>query len=172
MSLFIPEEQAKFARNAPKCFMGDCPTIADTRAIWGERVSLTWLENQLLDLSEYAGTGNKLNLFQIEDLARIMLQEFYYLKLSEFMLFFAYFKAGRYGTFFGSVDPLVITTALQKFKNDRLQYIASLEQIEQEQKRNKQPRNDPECLTYSEWQELKWLFNMGYERNPHTNKIL
>lgn len=172
MKLFIPEEQAKFARNAPKCLMGDCPTIADTRAIWGEKVSLTWIENQLLDLSEYAGTGRKMDLLQIEDLARIMQQEFYYLKLSEFMLFFAYFKAGRYGTFYGSVDPMIITTALQKFKSDRLQCIARYEQIELEQKRNKQPRNDPDKLTYAEWQELKWLFNMGYERGINTNKVL
>lgn len=172
MKLFIPEEQAKFARNASKCFMGDCPTIADTRAIWGEKVSLTWLENQLLDLNEYAGTDKKMNLFQIEDLARIMQQEFYYIKISEFMLFFAYFKAGRYGKFYGSVDPIVITTALQKFKTYRLQCIARYEQIEAEQKRNKRPINDPEKVSFSEWQELKWLFNMGYERDPCTNKVM
>lgn len=172
MKLFIPEEQGKFARNAQKCLMGNCPTIADVRSIWGEKWALAWIENQIRNLSEYVGGKRKLNTLQIEDTARILSQEFYYLKLSEFMLFFAYFKSGRYGTFYGSVDPMIITTALQKFKSDRLQCIARYEQIELEQKRNKQPRNDPEKLTYAEWQELKWLFNMGYERDINTNKVL
>lgn len=35
------------------------------------------------------------------------------------MLFFHRFKAGRYGRFYGSVDPLVITTALREFLRDR-----------------------------------------------------
>lgn len=151
--------------------LGDCPSIADVRAIWGQNWALAWLENQLIDLGEYAGAAQKMDLLKVEDLARIMLQEFYYLKLSEFMLFFAYFKAGRYGTFYGNVDPLVITSSLQRFKNERYEWIERYELMEADKKREEQPRNDPDCLTYSEWQELKWLFNMGYERDTHTNRI-
>ena len=171
LKLFIPEEQAKFAKNASKCLLGDCPSVADVRTIWGEKWCLAWLENQLIDLSEYAGAAKKMDLLKVEDLARIMLQEFYYLKLSEFMLFFAYFKAGRYGAFYGNVDPLVITSSLQKFKKDRSKWIDQYERLEAAKQRERTPMTDPDCLTYEEWQEVKWLFNMGYERDPRTNKI-
>lgn len=101
---------------------------------------------------------------QIEEVARVIISEFYYMKLSEIMLFFAYFKAGRYGNFYGCVDPLVITTALQRFKTERMQWIIRLEQIAEEKKRNATPINAPTKITMAEWQELKWLYNMGYER--------
>ena len=41
---------------------------------------------------------------QTEEAARMIISEFYYFKLSEFMLFFAYFKGGRYGRFYGCTN--------------------------------------------------------------------
>ena len=80
------------------------------------------------------------------------------------MLFFAHFKAGRYVKFYGSVDPLVITDALQKFKIWRSNALDRVHEVEERERRNAKPTNDSDCCTWAEWQELRWLFNMGYER--------
>lgn len=165
MSVFLPEHQVNFARHPTKCLTGDCPTIADVRNIWGSRYAEIWLANQIHNLSEYAGTNQKLDTLQTEEVARMVAQEFYYFKLSEFMLFFAHFKVGRYGKFYGNVDPLVIVEALQKFKIWRNSTLDYLQEAKQQEEINKRPIHNPECLTYTEWQELKWLFNMGYERD-------
>lgn len=135
--------------------------------MYTEHTIRLWVEAQVRDLNEYTTTKTKLELMQIEEVARVIIAEVYYMKLSELMLFFAYFKAGRYGNFFGCVDPLVITTALQTFKKERLQWITRLEQIEADKQREAMPTNDPSKLTYAEWKELKWLFNMGYERDAN-----
>lgn len=169
---FNPSQQVLFARHKEKCLMGQCPTLVDIRRIWGNQCSETWIEIQLRDLAEYSGAREKPNILQLEEAARMICEEFYYLKLSELMLFFARYKTGHYGKFYGSVDLMAITEALQEFKLWRFDEINRIEERQATEKRMNTPMHDPESLTYDEWQELKWLFNMGYERNPITGKVL
>lgn len=77
--------------------------------------SVAWLIPQLMDLSEFCGCKEKLQGEPMEECAWLIAQNYFYLKISELMLFFNLFKQGRYGHFYGSVDPLVIMTALQDF---------------------------------------------------------
>lgn len=82
-------------------------------------MAVMWLLPQLYDLSEYCGVKNKLQGKPLEGCAHVIATEFYYLKVSELMLFFHRFKSGRYGKFYGTVDPLVITSALREFDAER-----------------------------------------------------
>lgn len=125
----------------------------------------TWLEIQLKDLAKASGCRDKLTNTQLANIARTMYAECYYLKPTEFMLFFQLYKAGHYGHFYGSVDALAITAALtQKFLPYRqckiAQYSREREQAERERA---WAEHQGHCMTYEEWQELGWLFNMGYE---------
>lgn len=102
----------------------------------------------------------------VDAVSAVIADNFGYLKLSELMLFFQQFKAGRYGRFYGSVDPLVITEALQSFLDFRAERMAAIEKVkrqEEERKREaqraEQERNG-ELMTAEEWKEIKWLFNM------------
>lgn len=171
LTAFNPSQQVLFARHKEKCLMGQCPTLVDIRRIWGSKCAETWIEIQLRDLAEYSGAREKPNVLQLEEAARVISEEFYYLKLSELMLFFVRYKTGHYGKFYGSVDLMAVTEALQKFKLWRFQEICRIEEQRATEERSKQPLNDPESLTYAEWQELGWLFNMGYERDPNTGRI-
>lgn len=161
---FSPNKQVNFARHSEYCLVGNCPSLADVSCMFGQKQAAVWVECQLKDLWEYIGVKKKIDTLQTEDISRIITSEFYYLKLSELMLFFAQFKAGRYGKFYGGIDPLVITESLQKFKKWRVETLDRVQQEEEQEKRNARPTNDPERITYTEWQELRWLFNMGYER--------
>lgn len=169
---FLPQYQILFAEQPIKSLVGDCPSLKDVKDIWGETNVAIWLANQIHDLSEYTGVNKKLNDYQKEEIARLITSEFHFLKLSELMLFFFKFKVGMYGSFYGAIDPLVITGALQKFNNWRCGMLKQIEQAEVLIKDSKEkPSCNPDCITYEEWQELKWLFNMGYERDAVTGKI-
>ena len=67
------------------------------------------------------------------------------------MLFFWWFKSGKYGKFYGSVDPMVITSALREFIRDRNAIIAKRDSMELEKKENEWKKT---ALTYEQWREL------------------
>lgn len=176
MSEFIPENQVEFARNIEVSLTGDCPTIADVRNIWGEKYAELWLANQIRSISEYAGSKEKLTIFQTEEAARMIISEFYYFKLSEFMLFFAYFKGGRYGRFYGCVDPLLITESLQKFKKWRNSTLDYIQECNKRKELEQRPARDTECITHEEWLQYKPYYEKGisiedFRKNKAKQKV-
>lgn len=68
------------------------------------------------------------------------------------MLFFFRFKAGKYGTFFGSVDPMTITSALSSFCRERLDANAKHEG-EIAMMKVQEYRKD--AISYEEWNKIK-----------------
>ena len=94
--------------------------------------STMWLIPQLYDLSEYCGVKDKLEGKSLEECASVIASEFYFLKVSELMLFFHRFKSGRYGKLYGSVDPLAITTSLREFLKERAREIERRKSMEME----------------------------------------
>lgn len=105
--------------NANDCYFGEYPTLAEIRKNYGDKVPTSWLIPQLYNLSEYCGVKEKLEGAPLKETAFVIATEFYYLKISEIMLFFHRFKTGRYGRFYGNVDPLVIVTSLREFMKER-----------------------------------------------------
>lgn len=69
------------------------------------------------------------------------------------MLFFHRFKTGRYGRFYGAVDPLVITTSLRDFIRERNDAYAIHEQ-EERKAREKEERRGKVLMSYEEYKEL------------------
>lgn len=93
---------------------------------------------------------------QVSELAYLILSNYYYLNLAEIMQFVAKFKLGIYGQFYGSVDPLKITSALQSYIRDRNR---SIDDAENERKRKERERqaeeNRKNAVTYEEYLKLK-----------------
>lgn len=110
-----------------------------------------WLIPQLYNLSEYCGCKDKLQGKPLEECAFVIAAEFYYLKISELMLFFHSFKAGHYGRFYGSVDPLVITTALREFLKERN---FAYDRRKQEQEELDRKKNRENAITWEEYQKM------------------
>lgn len=106
-------------KGAEECFFGNYPTLATINAAYHKNMAKSMLMSQLNDLSEYCGCKGKISEAQSEQCAEIIVMTYPYLKITELALFFAWFKAARYGQFYGSVDPLVITSALRSFVRDR-----------------------------------------------------
>ena len=116
---YNPATQREVCSNQSLCYFGDFPSLAKINSTYGVQTSVAWLIPQLMDLSEFCGCKDKLQGEPLEECAWLIAQNYFYLKISELMLFFNYFKQGRYGRFYGSVDPLVIMTSLQQFLRER-----------------------------------------------------
>lgn len=106
--------------------MGDYPTLEELNNTFGEMTAPEWLVILLVDLCIFSGVKN-MDKAQIKNLSLILADEYKSLKYSEFQLFLYRFKMGDFGIFYGSVDPMVITTALKKFtyflKEKRCEFI-------------------------------------------------
>lgn len=151
-TVFNPDLQAKACQFPDRCFFGTAPTLADINITYGETTATMWLIPQLYDLSEYCGCREKLQGKPLEQCAAVIAAEFFYLKVSEMMLFFHRFKSGRYGRFYGSVDPLIITTSLRDFIKERGDAYAKHEQEERERKENEYKSN---VVSYQEFLEME-----------------
>ena len=129
---FNPDMQRKVCAYPDVCFFGGAPTLGLLNTTYGDKTAAMWLVPQLYNLSEYCGCRDKLTDNQLKECASVIATEFNYLSVTELMLFFHRFKSGRYGRFYGSVDPLVITTSLRDFLKERSSAYDKHEQDEKE----------------------------------------
>lgn len=149
-----------------RCFTGDAPTLQDVRQAYSAEISDSWLDVQLTELVRFCGVRKDAFADVVDPLIAVISDNFGFLKVSELMLFFQQFKAGKYGRFYGSIDPMVITTAIQSFLQYRAEQISIIDKDRQreEAKRREAERAERasrgELISYDEWREIGWLFNM------------
>lgn len=128
------------------------PSLGLVRSTYGEPTAIKWLTIQLMSLNDYAGVQNGMTDSQLSELSALLLEEYYYLNLAEFMQFFARFKLGRYGQFYGTVDPLKITSAMQTYIKERTASIDVKErELERERREHQHKQWTQESITYEQW---------------------
>lgn len=161
-----PNRQVKAAQNLSDSIMGDHPTLADINIAYNDgqckNAAAKWLSVHIGDLSKFTGAKN-IDANQQRELARIIASAYGYLKVTELLLFFYFFKTGRYGRFYGSVDPMVITCALRDFIKERNIFI---EQYEREQNNLQRERNKQGTMSYEQWLEYKKQHSLE-NKNEH-----
>ena len=107
-------------------------------------------------MNDFCGVKQKMTILQIRKLAQMLIVEVYYLKVSELMLFFHRFKAGRYGKFYGVVDPQRIMSGLNAFLRDRVEEIAQYERIAAQKRIEEEVKQRDECcITHEEYLRIK-----------------
>lgn len=130
---YAPDTQIKFCQDENLCYFGKAPTLTQLKfSPIGRQGAEAWLELQLENLSQFVGCSNKLGEAQRMELAAIIFDTYPYYKLTEFMLFFQRFKRGRYGRFYGAVDPMIILQALDEFDNERNRVYVEKEEEERQ----------------------------------------
>lgn len=150
--LYNPDGQNILCGNTKDCWFGAHPTLSLLDRAYKKPVGEAWLIPQLANISEYAGTKEKLTKQQIKDCAFAIRNNYGFLKISEFMLFCNRFKAGIYGDFYGAVSPLTITAALRLFMNDRS---AAIEKMEQERREAELEEQKNGAISYEEYCRMK-----------------
>ena len=112
------------------------PSFVRLDRTFGKGSARRWLFEHIKSLLLVFGIdSDKMDNIQIVELADTITARYPWLKLTEFMLFECYFKAGQYGRFYGENSYfLVITEGLIKFLQERNQLYAMLEREEAEAK--------------------------------------
>lgn len=130
LRLFNPDMQYGYCRDLKRVYTGKAPTLTVLNEAFGDNITETWLAIQIRDLSEFSGVKDKIDTAQIDMLTKTIIATFHYLTVTELMHFFLLFKGGKFGKFFGAVDGLVITVALQDFCRERNDKLYQYEQEE------------------------------------------
>lgn len=168
MNVNIQPIAAKYPK---RCFTGYAPTLNVLSSTYGHSVAISWLTGQICDLVAYTNSKHLLTPQHVDMLAQMITQQYGYLKCSELMLFFYNFKMGKYGQFYGVVDPMKITIGLNAFLDERMQW---LDQIEKEAERKEREDWAKDAITPEQYCKQHGLPDMDiFELMEHfsTNGI-
>lgn len=128
------------------------PAIIHLAQAYDENVAVRWIQDQLLQVNEFAGVKSKLSDMQLNELAIQIRLEYGLLNLFEFILFCARLRSGRYEDFYGSVDPMRILKSLNAFCADRRAEIwREAEQKEKEERDREYEERRKNSITFDDW---------------------
>lgn len=92
--------------------------------IYTPSTPLFMIENWLNGLLIYLNFENQREDYQMHQLAKYIYDELHFLNLPEITLFFRKVKKGKYGAFYGRIDPVEMIRWARDFRQDRGNYIA------------------------------------------------
>jgi len=154
MMAYSPDKISKIIAlsDRRRIYMGSSPELSMVGKLYGVEVTESWLVSLLTYFGEFVGTKEKVETGTMHDLARIIIGMAWYLRMSEVMLFFADMMSGRYGKFYGAIDPLTITVGLRSFLSDRLRELAHYEyEAEKERKDKERLEAKQEAVSWEEY---------------------
>ena len=106
--------------NPDKAYSEKSPAIGDLgRMYHAEEAPALWVEAQLMTLDFASQTKEGADMQALTEFSRLFAAQYPGIKLTEFLLFVARFKLGRYGKFYGYFDTLTIGEAFRKFLRER-----------------------------------------------------
>lgn len=145
-----------------RAFGNDEPELVLLDAAYGRNAAVVWLMPQLLSVGEFAGVREKMDDMQTLELARVIRAKYGFLTVAEVMYFFFNLKAGKYGKFYGAVDPMVITEALGKFLDERDRHLTK-QANEAARAERESWHNRPGILNPKQVQELRERMERQWE---------
>lgn len=153
LRLFNPSMQYRYCSDLERCYLGSAPTLWQVERGYGGRVAETWLEIQLNQLSEFAGCKEKMDVGTTQETARQVMFAYGHLKVTEFMHFMLLLKGGRYGRFYGSVDPMAIMEALGRYARETRP--ALIDGYEAARRRERYAEDRRRAITWEEYLRRK-----------------
>lgn len=155
MLTFNHHIQLKVAQYPERAYLGKAPSLSAVENTYNREILITWIMAQLENINDFATTSNKLNIEQMEEIANLIVNEYYYLKATEFQLFLYRLKTGRYGIFYGGIDPLKIMASLILFAEERRNELNHIERNKkQKEDQIRRERWKQEAISRKEYDEL------------------
>ena len=150
---FAPNLCAKFATEAlERCFSAKTYTLTQLRLNCAG-LQNSWLSAQITYLNSISG-ATQMTEMQMTMLASNISQTYGYLKITELMVFFFQLAGGKYGKFYGAVDPMQIMVNLNEFLKYRSIMLDKIESDRRSEERNKM-LNNPKCITREQYEAQK-----------------
>ena len=128
--------------NPDKAYSEKSPAIGDLGRMYHPDAPAHWVKTQLTTLDFASQTKEGADMQALTEFSRLFAAQYPGIKLTEFLLFVARFKLGRYGKFYGYFDTLTIGEAFRKFLRERGDDLDALERKRNNQRmldREKQP---------------------------------
>lgn len=126
--IFSPANWGYTARNPSKAYYAECPTLQKYDEFYGDGNSDFWVYSQIMALFGASSSKDVGVVDGIKIFAQSFASQVKVYKLSELMLFFARYKAGRYDNSFSQFDARRIGNAFFKeFLPERNREIAKCE---------------------------------------------
>jgi len=162
---FSPIHWGYVMNNVEKAYRTECPTIFDYSEKFGIEYAAMWIRSQIMALygsssNREKGVADGIKLFCDSFTAQVK-----GFKLSELMLFFARYKAGRYDNSFASFDARRIGNAFFKeFIPERNMELDSFNRKMEQDKIEQRRFTPPQGYTSLSWyNELKKRAESGDE---------
>lgn len=163
---YNPDLQFKLVRcnatHAELALNFSIPTLGLLSSTYGDETPIEWLKVQFGSLNDFAEVSTKIANDQLSELCEIFISEYYYVNAAEICFFIARFKSGKYGRFYGSIDPMKITSAMLDYISERRK---DIERKEREQYRLQRQEEIEERgnnrISYSEYVEIKKRASSG-----------
>jgi hypothetical protein len=147
--------------NPEKAFMADSPTMYDVIENFGREAAWKWIHTQVTAIFLASPNRDEKMLDGIKQFAECFAMEVKQYKLSELLLFFARYQAGRYDETWSTFNPRRIGYSFfHDFLQERANEMAS---IEIRQSRERAMKNITGGITYAEYQALKKRAESGDE---------
>ena len=145
--VFAPQNWAYAAANVTRAYTAPCPTLSEYAARFGQQFAADWVELQMLALFGSSSNQSKGVADGIPLFAASFAAEAGRYRLTELMLFFARYKAGRYDKSFATFDCRRIGNAFfREFLPERTDELYRIEQgRRQTEERERQRRADAEA---------------------------
>lgn len=131
-------------------------------------MATAWLIPEIEDLGNYCGSPTKMTCRQTEQCAFVISSTFGYLKVTEIFLFMHKFKSSSYGSFYGNVDPMVITSSLRQFVSERKDVYA---RHESEEARKRLEDSNNKGVSWNEYCDIKGYQNRQSPIDEYFSKI-
>ena len=117
MTTFNPDLQPVCLRHPDRAFTGKAPALATVADAYGDEFAEAWLAVEIFNLALSSGVKDVHDYRDYLPMAKLLVPEFSYLKVTELLYFFGKCKTGRYGKFYGHIDFMQIGEALREFCN-------------------------------------------------------
>lgn len=127
---------------------------------FGDGAIVWWIKVMLIELLRYLGAFERVRPMQVENLAKSIRQEYYWMTPKEFSVFVCKFSLGYYGKLYNSktVNPQDITIGLRMFADDLKEVRGQIEAEERERKRSKQKMEDKKtAVSWEDYCKMKGL---------------
>lgn len=94
-------------------------TLSELGCMYNSNSPILWVKTQLLSLDFASSQKEGADMDAITEFSELFVNQYPHIKLTEFLLFIARFKLGRYGKFYGYFDTLTIGEGFRKFLRER-----------------------------------------------------
>lgn len=117
MQLFRPERQYEVTFDPRRCYNDYSPTLRKTRETLGWVFCVDFGELYINDLCTFM-KARRTQQPWAREVAAIIMSQYSWLKVAEFILFFVEVKAGKHGKFFANIEPQDITVKMAEWSKN------------------------------------------------------